>query len=422
MAQTTRRNPVGLLTVPLTAILVHALGVLPAQIRWAETHVSPKRAEGLPGGTLEPLEALRLLTVSPVWRLGEAAGGEALLTEAVWTSLFALFLLAASTVFTGRTDLGVYRTLRACVPLVVLAPLAGLAALMVTRLPLFLREQPQLESSKFSSPVHGYTPLTETLQDAYQIAPHTALLGLSAAVVLLAVKGTRWCTSAHAPGARRATLLLLALLRGPVRTVWRRIGETVLVTGTATTALHLLTSPDLAKAVRPLLDGRCSSRFCANELTQALLRPRPRLFPHSEGVEILTETFLRPWAYECFALLFALTFFGLRSLPGLRTRPMRARALFLLCLAGFISGSVAANTSLLLYTDALFGAEPLHTFSGLLLHSPGMHDALYAGPATAFVTTAGASALRALARGTSRLRGAGGQVAAVTDTPHVAGH
>lgn len=403
MAQTTRRNPVVLLTVPLTVILVHALGVLPAQIRWADTHVPPTQAEGLAGSTAEPLDALRLLTVSPVWRLGEAAGIEALLTEAVWTGLFTLLLLAASTVFTGRTDRGAYRTLRASVPLVVLAPLAGLAALLVTRLPLFLREQPQLESSKkFSSPVHAHPPLAEVLRDAYQIAPHTVLLGLSAAGVLLAVKGARWCTSAHAPGARRAALLLLALLRGPARTVWRRIGETVLVTGTATTALHLLTSPDLAKAVRPLLDGRCSG-FCANELTAALLRPRPRLRPYSEDVEIITETFLRPWAYECFALLFALTFFVLRSLPGLRTRPMPARVLFLLCLAGFIAGSVAANTSLLLYTDTLFGAEPRHTFPGLILHSPGMHDALYAGPATALVTTAGVSALRALARAPGRL-------------------
>lgn len=403
MAQTTRRNPVGLLTVPLTVILVHALGVLPAQIRWADTHVPATRAEGLPGNTLGPLASLRLLTVTPVWRLGEAAGKEALLTEAVWTSVFALLLLAVSTLFTGRTDRGAYRTLRACVPLVVLAPLVGLAALLVTRLPLFLREQPQLESSIFSSPVHGSTPLPEALQDAFHVAPHTVLLGLSAAAVLLAVKGTRWCTSAHAPGARKATLLFLALLRGPARTVWRRIGETLLVTGIATTALHLLTSPDLAKVARPLLDGRCAGG-CPDELTRTLLNPRPRLLPSSEAVDILTENFLRPWAYEFFALLFALTFFVLRSLPGLRSRPMRARVLFLLCLAGFIAGSVAANTWLLFHTDALFGAEPRRTFSGLLLHSPGMHDALYAGPATALVTTAGASALKALARGTRRLR------------------
>ncbi|MFI5868255.1 hypothetical protein [Streptomyces sp. NPDC051546] len=390
--------------MPLTVILVHSVGALPAQIGWADSHVPPTTLEGLQGNTLEPLVALRLLTVSPMWRLGEAAGTEALRAEAVWTCLFTLVLLAASTMFTGRPGRASYRTLRACVPLVVLAPLAGLAALLVTRIPLFLGEQPRLESSsKFSSPVHGDTPLTEVLQDAYQIAPHSVLLGLSAAGVLLAVKGIRWCASPHVPGVRRAVLLLLALLRGPADTVWRRIGETILVAGTATTALHLLTSPDLAKAARPLLDGYCSG-FCDNDIARALLRPRTRLRPYSDAVTIITETFLRPWAYECFALLFALTFFVLRSLPGFRTRPIRARVLFLVCLGSFTVGSVAANTWLVLYSDAAFGTKPLHTFAGLILYSPGLHDALYAGPATALVTTVGVCVLRSLAHGIGWLR------------------
>lgn len=91
-----------LLPACAAVVLVHACGMLPAQIRWAHSLLS------LNGALLDVPDALRLITVSPVRLYGNESGAAAPGREALWLVLFLTLLCAGAAALLRR--LGTPRT------------------------------------------------------------------------------------------------------------------------------------------------------------------------------------------------------------------------------------------------------------------------------------------------------------------------
>ncbi|GHB02140.1 hypothetical protein ACIQRS_26305 [Streptomyces termitum] len=280
------------------------LSALPAQIRWADEI-------GRVGPVSEPLDKLRFLLVSPTLLYGGRTGAAAFLHEALWAVLFTGVLVLGARALAVRAARPSVRAVLFCWSLPFLAPVAHLLALYALELPALVTDAARRDAS-----------LTQLLWSAQASSAHAMVLGTLGAVAAFAV----WKPdpSPDVPTDLRALPRALFLfMRGPMETLWRRIGVTCAASCAAVLLLFLV--PSLG---RGLLDG-------------AAFPPAPGNAPYSlSGIFLF---YARLYAAQGFLLAFALPFFVLRALDGVRTGP--ASALLIgwsaYVLGAFVYGGVA---------------------------------------------------------------------------------
>ncbi|MFE0654481.1 hypothetical protein ACFVZH_38725 [Streptomyces sp. NPDC059534] len=344
--------------VAAVVAVVHLVGVLPAQIHWAETAES-----------FSSWEALRTPTVSPVWRFNERTGIEGWLLEGVWLALFLTILLSVTHTFIARMGPTSHSGARRAVVLPLVAPVAAMLALLISRLPDFLRVQ-EPEGHWQRILVDQGPELPRLLEDAYDTAPHALLLGTAAAATgLLCAVPARMRSAGFPRSAKRRVLLLLSVLRGPLRTLWPRIGETVLATATATACERLLTVPAFHESSARVLDSLCQVN-CGDAVASTVL-PRPDTSTTPTTVqELVNAVHVEPMGHLWFTCAFAITFFMLRAHPAFRARPLRPTTLFVLFWAAYEAGRLGSDLYTTEYRLSMWvpqGALQGELFQSLLL-------------------------------------------------------
>ncbi|WP_405743805.1 hypothetical protein OG422_18820 [Streptomyces sp. NBC_01525] len=360
----------------LAVALVHLTGALPFQIDWA----------GRTGADAAPesaLDALRLLTVSPVRRFSTATGPAALGLEALWTVCFLFLLTAATRALAARTTLpprdpesAVTRAYAHIAAWPVLAPAAHLPALALTRLP----------ELSFDPTLRGNTAYTLFL-DVRAGLGHTVLLGLiggfAAATALLAFDPDI-AENAPPTGPRDQ----LRRFRGPLSTLWPRIGATLLATAAGALVLDLVANGLPGHVLDPVARFWCAPSEIAQVCGDDLVRLSGLDLPEFPGGEPLLVRFSRLYAWQAFVLLFAVTHFAVASLTHALPRPARA-ALAAWCgyTAGAIGfGAVARAVSAL--WESPTRSLTLDQILGLLLPPTGLNHALYTAPFAALLCAA----------------------------------
>ncbi|MBM7442418.1 hypothetical protein [Streptomyces sp. HB132] len=357
--------------------VVHLAGVLPAQIHWAEAAGSPSS-----------WEALRMATVSPVWRFNEQTGVAGFLLEGLWLALFLAVLLSATRALAARMGPPLRPGARQAVILLLAAPAAAGVALLISRFPDFLHDQ---EPDGLWQRIMRYEgpQLPRLLEDACTIAPHALLLGTAAAVTWQACAVPARMRSAGIPrSVRRRALFLVSVLRGPLRTLWPRIGETVLATAAATAFERLLALPALGTPARVAFEGLCPSN-CGDGVASAVL-PLPDTGGQPTTVqELIMVVHIEPLGHVWFTCAFAVTFFVFRALPAFRARPLRPATLFVLFWLSYAAGRLCRHLYVTVWS---FGMEappvPAEVLRSLLLEPEPLRDALFSAPATAASATA----------------------------------
>ncbi|MFD8440879.1 hypothetical protein ACFV2I_38315 [Streptomyces microflavus] len=368
--------------------LVHLSGVLPAQIHWAETRQS-----------LSSWEALRMATVSPVWRFNEQTGIRGWLLEGLWLALFLTVLLSVTHSLVARMGPPLRSQARQVAVLPLVAPAAAMLALLISRLLDFLRDQ---QPDGHWQRIQGYQgpELPRFLEDAYTTAPHALLLGIAAAATCLACAVPARMRSAGFPrSARRRALLLLSVLRGPLRTLWQRIGETVLAAAAATAFERLLALPTFAEAARRAFDHLCQAN-CGYAVGSAVLPLSDAgNAPPTTVQELIKTVHIEPVGHFWFTCVFALTFFVLRAHPAFRAKSLRPVTLFVLFWASYTAGRLGSHlyvTASLFSTWVPQGAVPGKLLRSLLLEPEPLRDALFGGPVTAALVTAAVMLIKAV--------------------------
>lgn len=380
---TLRRSP--LVLVCLAVTLVQVGGILPAQIDWADNLLLPPVYPGFPppGAELGPLDALRLLTVSPTWQYGEYTATQGVLHEAGWLALFLLVLCLASSAAARRMSTVPRVPLHLPVALVVVAPLASLAALLILRLP------------KLTGSGSGDL-LAQTLQDARVAAPHTLLLSLVAAGTF-AVHRIATANGPNSPDLRRIALFHLASWRGTAGSLHRRIGVSVATGLTCCVALTLLDSQTAADAARSMAGLWCTdspdTASCTYFLGQGAQHSLPQYADTAwRPAARVVFPYARLYAYQtCFALS-AVACYALLTRRGLRTRTATPVALLIRTAACYTAGTVIYGAVL---TDGVLdvgqSGGDLRTRAGaalpLLLHPVGLHHTLLGAPLAAVLVT-----------------------------------
>ncbi|MER5362639.1 hypothetical protein [Streptomyces sp. NPDC002785] len=394
----------------LSIAVVHSIGVLPMQIRWAETVPGANLNQGnffpaFPLDMATPFStAARMLTVSPVWLLGDRVGTAALLREAVWLTVFVTVLCAVTSALAPRLGGQRFSAASHAVALVTLAPVVHTVTLLIVSAPqIFTETGPRGEIADMMG--GSQAPLAQTLADARAGAPHAVWLGtVSAATVMVSALIRRARAASARPSVRRVVLLTLAVLRGPASTVWRRIGETLLAAGTGYAFLRLFESDWLTVALPKVLVFFCTGEnhtdICGDQLAEVFLRePSPPLIGEVEQVYAeLVDSMVKPIAYAWFAIVFAGVFFVLRSLPSLRRVPVQATGLLISFWAAYTAGTVAYA-----FYVVPFGTGPSTTpgqpsvlYSVLPLLLLGLHNAVFTAPAAALIATGVATLRRRL--------------------------
>ncbi|WP_432095536.1 hypothetical protein [Streptomyces sp. bgisy100] len=370
--------------VAAVVAVVHLVGALPAQIHWAEA-----------AGTLSSWEALRRATVSPVWRVNEQTGVAGWLLEGLWLALFLTVLLSVTRTLVARMGPPLRSGARQAVVLPLVAPVAAMLALLISRLPDFLLDQ---EPAGLWQRAVNYDPeLPRLLEDTYVTAPHALLLGAAAAATgLMCALPARMRSAGFPRSSRRRVLLLLSGLRGPLRTLWPRIGETVLATATATACERLLALPAVSGAAARVLDPLCQVS-CGDAVASTVL-PRPDTSSSPTTVQALvTVVHLEPMGHFWFTCAFALTFFVLRAHPSFRAAPLRPATLFVLFWTAYAAGRLGSHlylTASLISMSVPQGAVPGKLIRSLLLTPEPLRDALFGAPGTAALVTAAVTLIR----------------------------
>ncbi|MET9349153.1 hypothetical protein [Streptomyces termitum] len=281
------------------------LSALPAQIRWADEI-------GRVGSVSEPLDKLRFLLVSPTLLYGGRAGASAFLHEVLWAVLFTGVLVLGARALAVRAARPPVRALLFCWSLPFLAPVAHLLALYALELPALVTDAARRDTS-----------LSQLLWSAQASSAHAMVLGVLGAVAAFAV----WKPdpSPDVPtDLRSLPRAALLFMRGPMETLWRRIGVTCAASCAAVLLLFLV----------PSLGG--------DLLAGSVFPPAPgnAAYTTLSGIFLF---YVRLYAAQGFLLAFALPFFVLRALDGVRTGP--ASALLVgwsaYVLGAFVYGGVA---------------------------------------------------------------------------------
>ncbi|MCX4679254.1 hypothetical protein OG413_28830 [Streptomyces sp. NBC_01433] len=329
-----------------------------------------------------------------MWRFNEQTGVVGRLLEGLWLALFLTVLLSVTRALVARMGPPLRSGTREAVVLPLVAPGAGMLALLISRLPDLLRDRPP--EGLWQSIVRYQGPeLPRLLEDAYTAAPHALLLGTAAAATWLVWALPARMRSARFPrSARRRALVLLSKLRGPLRTLWPRIGETVLITTTATVFERLLVMPAPAEAI-----GRALDHLCQQGCGTAVLPSPEDSAPPTTVQELLTVVHIEPEGHFWFTCAFALMFFVLRAHPAFRAGPLRPATLFVLFWIAYTAGRLVSH---LYVTASLFsmwvprGAAPGRAVRSLLLVPEPLREALYGAPVIAALVTAGVMLIRAV--------------------------
>ncbi|GAA3164921.1 MULTISPECIES: hypothetical protein [Streptomyces] len=360
----------------LTVALVHLSGALPVQVDWVGR-------VGAGAGPGTALDALRLLTVSPVRRFSTATGAGALGLELLWTACFLFLLTSATRALTARTTLPphdpeapVTRAYAHIAAWPVLAPTAHLAALALTRLP----------ELSFDPTLRGITAFTLFL-DVRAGLGHAVLLGLiggfATALALLA-RDPDLARSAPPTGPRD----LLRRFHGPLPTLGRRLATTLLATAAGALVLCAVLNSLPGHLLSPLARFWCApgehAGTCANDLIR-LSGPDLPEFPNGEP---LLARFMRLYAWQAFLLLFAAAHFMVTALTDALPRTARA-ALAGLC--GYTAGAIGFGA--VTGAVAALWASPTRSLTldqilCLLLPPTGLNHALYAAPFAALLCAA----------------------------------
>ncbi|MFD9813814.1 hypothetical protein [Streptomyces sp. NPDC059080] len=372
----------------LAVALVHLTGALPVQLDWA----GRAGADADPGNVLD---ALRLLAVSPVRRFSTARGAGALGLEAVWTACFLFLLTAAARTLTTRTTLpprdpesAVTRAYAHIAVWPVLAPAAHLLALSLTRLP-------ELSSDP---PLRGMTAYSLFI-DVDAGLGHAVLLGLiggfTTATALLALDLD--VSDSPPEGARDQ----LRRLRGPLPTLWSRVGATLLATAVGALVLSLVAGSLPGHVLDPLIRFWCAPSEAAAACAEDLRNLTGLSLPEFPGGEPLLKRFALLYAWQAFLLLFAVTHFAVASLTHALPRTVRA-ALAGWC--GYTAGAIgfdAATRTVSLLWDSPTRSMTFDQMLGLLLPPTGLTHALYTAPFAALLCAALARVRFGRAKGTA---------------------
>ncbi|MFF7179956.1 hypothetical protein [Streptomyces sp. NPDC008121] len=286
-------------------LLAAGLSALPAQIDWADR---AGRMEW--DGNWDAGARFRSLTVSPTMLHGGRTGWEAVLHEALWALVFAGALVWGARWLTVRAARPPARAVLFCAALTVLAPFANMVTLYALGLPDLLA-QPALRHER----------LVELLWDAQRGSAHAMLLGASgSAAAYLAWKPET--NGLSDMGSGHPVTVLLRLLRGPLPTVWRRIGLSAAMACGAVVLLFLLSSETARRLLSVSTGLLCppgAGRSCADGLAGSAL---PRLPDNSlPRVSPVLFSYIRLYAVQCFLLTFASSVFFLRSFESVRNGP-----------------------------------------------------------------------------------------------------
>lgn len=360
------RRPVRAALIGMLPMVV--VGVLPAQVRWADTLTQAD--DGI-------LTTLRLMTVSPTFLYGGRGGAEAWVQEIVWAVLFLGLLLSAGRCVTRRIAGPFSRPAVLGIAAVVFAPAANLLVLLVLDVPRFLTE-PALR---------GIT-LSEALHAAQRDAAHAMVIAMAGAVTALlalsAADAEEYASRAPS-GAGPWDLLRFALFRAR-ETLLQRIGGTLLSTCGAMLVLGLSgsqTAEDLvAFLVARLSAGGLHADIQIQQVTAAVVDSLPGT--DSPQVDPAVYVFAGPWAWQCFAIMFAACYFSVRSYPDVRPGSVTT---LLATWFGYTLGAVvyafvlAVPPELARQDSGLTSREGL----GLLITSGGLQHALLAAPFAAGV-------------------------------------
>lgn len=379
-----------LLPACAAVVLVHVCGTLPVQTDWAARY----GVGGHPDGVLD---ALRLITVSPVRLERAETGVAAMAQEALWLTLFLAQLCLGSALFLRW--LGTPRT----VPLLsvwvlpTLAPMAHLIALLLTGIP------------RLAAYTTGGEALAQTIQQGREGTQHALLLGLAGGLTA-AVAGS---LAARGPGTpntspRRLLRYAAAQLRGPAPTLARRIGMAVAAGLLSCLLITLFDSQPVRDAVRLPATPWCAGAHVPSDCTARIAYIALAGLPDrgDAAATALWSVFplIRFYAYlACFCVAMTVAYL-LRTLPGLRARHSPLPLVFLRAWATYLAGSAlygaVLGAAIALYRNRAHGLAARESLVlAHFLYSPGIDHALLAAPAAAALTTLVVGLVRRAARG-----------------------
>lgn len=395
-----RGHPLRAALVGMVPMLVVA--ALPPQIRWADTV-----------GTTDPPstpDRLRMLTVSPTLLYSERSGLAALLVELVWAAVFLGVLLAAAWAVAVRTGddgasdspagasdarasgdavvshgapAGRARPFAVVLAMPAFAPLAGLVGLMATNV------------GRLSfDPIERGWHLHQLLVDAQGAAAHLLLVSLAGSLVVFVAHADMLLPLGEDGQPQTGRAALLVVMRGPMATLWPRIGTALLAALGGLVALWVL--PDLmASASGPFARLWChggqAAESCASQLE----------WPVGTGLTDLSliifddaqANLSQLYAYQSFFLVFAIVYFQIRTQPLLRSHPITT----------LLTSWLAYTCGVVMYeviTDVFLNVRDqagLTLLLEVLIPPPGLGYAMLAAPVVA-VLFAAVHALVGLAR------------------------
>ncbi|WP_053202237.1 hypothetical protein [Jiangella muralis] len=367
-----RRHPIGAALAAMLPLLVVA--ALPAQVGWAERLGAPERFG----------DRLRFLTVSPTLLFGERSGPPAYLLELLWAALFLTLLLAAAWRLATAVADDWTRPFVLLPALTVLAPVANLAALLV------------VHAGGLTTDATGRgAALARLLTDAQNASAHVMLVGLAGGLAVLLTHAERlWPRGDDGtPLVNRETAL--TVLRGPLPTLWRRIGVALLAAALAVPAMSV--AGDVVAAVaepvaRLWCAGSPPGNACVPALT-GLAGAEPVQLSHLL-LDPGRERLLRIYTVQVFLLVFAVAYFQLHAQP-LRHRP----ATTLLVVWFAYTAAVVAREGVVDASLDIADEPGLPGLLGLLLPPGGLASTLLAAPAVAVTFAAGHALVTRLRRG-----------------------
>lgn len=367
-----------LLPACAAVVLVHVCGTLPVQTDWAAQY-------GVGGHPDGAVDALRLITVSPVWLERAETGLGAVAQEALWLALFLAQLCLGSALFLRR--LGTSRTapLLSVWVLPTLAPMAHLIALLLMGIP------------RLTAYTTGGEALTQIIQQGRAGTQHALLLGLAGGLTA-AVAGALAARGPGTPNMSRRRLLRYAAaqLRGPAPTLARRIAAAMAAGLLCCLLITLFDSQPALDAVRLPATAWCAGAHvpsaCTTGIAYIALAGLPDRGDAAATALWSVFPFVRLYAYlACFCVAVTVAYL-LRTLPGLRARHSPLALVFLRTWATYLAASAlygaVLGAAIALYrnsTNGLAARESL--ILAHFLYSPGIDQALLAAPAAAALTT-----------------------------------
>jgi hypothetical protein len=382
-----------LLPACAAVVLVHVCGTLPVQTDWAARFGSGGHPDGV-------LDALRLITVSPVWLERAETGGAAVAQEALWLTLFLAQLCLVASLFLRR--LGTPRTipLLSVWVLPTLAPMAHLIALLLMAIP------------QLAAYTTGGEALAQTIQQGREGTQHALLLGLAGGLTATVVG----LVAARGPGTpttspRRLLRYVAAQLRGPAPTLARRIGGALAAGLLCCLLITLFGSQQVRDAVRlpatPWCAGARVPSDCTARIADITLAGLP-VRGNAAGTTLWSAfPLIRFHAYlACFCVA-AMVAYLLRTLRGLRARHSPLPLVFLRTWATYLAGSAfyggVLDAVIALHLNSTHGLAARESLVlAHFLYSPGIDHALLTAPAAAALTTFIVGLVRRAARGATQ--------------------